>query len=168
MGKFMTHSGGYPGFGSDLMLLPDAGLAVFAFANRTYAAPRASVRMAGLQLAAANMTKARAVKTNKSLESAYAAIGAMYKAGSLKPGMDKLAMNFVLDRSAENWAKRLAGFSTKSGKCETGSPLTATGGLYGFFSWDCEKENIEGNVLLAPTKAAAIQEWRLRVVPVKE
>jgi CubicO group peptidase (beta-lactamase class C family) len=39
VGEYMTHTGGYPGYGSVLMMLPESGIGVFAFANRTYSAP---------------------------------------------------------------------------------------------------------------------------------
>eukprot|EP01031_Cornospumella_fuschlensis_P018448 gene18448-22579_t len=35
----LAHGGGYPGYGSHVMLMPDTGTGVFALANRTYAGP---------------------------------------------------------------------------------------------------------------------------------
>jgi len=43
LGLTLGHGGGYPGYGSYLLLLPEYGVAVFAFANRTYAGPSAPV-----------------------------------------------------------------------------------------------------------------------------
>jgi serine-type D-Ala-D-Ala carboxypeptidase/endopeptidase len=37
LGFTLSHSGGYPGYGSHVLLLPDRSTALFAFANRTYA-----------------------------------------------------------------------------------------------------------------------------------
>ena len=37
LGTYLTHSGGYPGYGSNVLLLPEYGVGIFAFANRTYA-----------------------------------------------------------------------------------------------------------------------------------
>ena len=39
LGLTLSHSGGYPGYGSHVLLLPEHGIGVFAFANRTYAVP---------------------------------------------------------------------------------------------------------------------------------
>ena len=39
LGLTLSHSGGYPGYGSHVLLLPEHGIGVFAFANRTYAFP---------------------------------------------------------------------------------------------------------------------------------
>lgn len=38
-GRFVLHSGGYPGFGSHMRWHPETGLGVVALSNRTYAAP---------------------------------------------------------------------------------------------------------------------------------
>lgn len=164
-GRMMSHSGGYPGFGSDLMLLPDAGIAIFAFANRTYAAPRGAVRSAGLELAAAGLVSGRDVAVTDALAAAYATTGAIYAASSLEPGRDMLAMNFLPDRSAENWARELTSLAEQSGICATDSPIRATGSLSGVFSWTCERGTLEGRLLLAPTNPPRIQGLRLRVTP---
>ncbi len=164
-GRMMSHSGGYPGFGSDLMLLPDSGFAIFAFANRTYAAPRGAVRSAGLELAAANLVSGREFAVTDALASAYAIAGAMFEASSIEPGRDMLAMNFLLDRSAENWALELTSLAEQSGSCATDGPLTALGALHGEFHWTCERGTMQGRVLLSPTNPPAIQGLRLRVTP---
>ncbi len=39
LGLTISHSGGYPGYGSHVLLLPDRGIGIFAMANRTYAGP---------------------------------------------------------------------------------------------------------------------------------
>ena len=43
LGLTLSHGGGYPGYGSHVLLLPDYGVGIFALANRTYAGPRAPV-----------------------------------------------------------------------------------------------------------------------------
>lgn len=39
LGRFIHHSGGYPGFGSHMRWHPETGLGIVALSNRTYAAP---------------------------------------------------------------------------------------------------------------------------------
>ena len=43
LGLTLSHGGGYPGYGSHVLLLPDYGVGIFALANRTYAGPRSPV-----------------------------------------------------------------------------------------------------------------------------
>ncbi len=50
LGLTVSHSGGYPGYGSHVLLLPDRGIGIFAFANRTYAGPSVAVWDAAVAL----------------------------------------------------------------------------------------------------------------------
>ena len=52
LGLTLSHGGGYPGYGSHVLLLPDYGIGIFAFANRTYAGPRPPVWDAAIALTA--------------------------------------------------------------------------------------------------------------------
>jgi hypothetical protein len=49
-GVSLSHAGGYPGFGSFLLLFPNHDVGLFALANRTYAAPRHAVHDAAAVL----------------------------------------------------------------------------------------------------------------------
>jgi serine-type D-Ala-D-Ala carboxypeptidase/endopeptidase len=167
LGKTMTHGGGYPGYGSFLLLLPDEGVGIFAFANRTYAGPARPVFMTALELKKAGLLNGRDIPVSPALATAYAAAGAMYGSGTLEPKRKLLAMNFLMDRSAENWAKELVGLKQKAGACQTDAPITATGQMAGRFTWKCERSDIAGRLLLAPTNPPTIQALSLDAVPPK-
>ncbi len=66
-------------------------------------------------------------------------------------------MNFLLDRSAEGWARELAGLKAQVGNCETSAPIVATGALSANFSWRCEHGRLNGSLLLSPTRPPRIQ-----------
>ncbi len=166
LGLTLSHSGGYPGFGSHVLLLPDRGIGIFAFANRTYAGPAGAVWDAAIVLDDAGLLGAeRELRASADLEAAYRGAGAMYQAGSVDAGRDLLAMNFLLDRDAEAWSRKLAELRSAAGDCETGSPVRATGALSGDFTWRCAHGRVEGSLTLAPTRPALIQDWKL--APVK-
>ena len=57
----------------------------------------------------------------------------------------------------------LAGLKLVIGACRTDAPIVPTGALSGRFEWTCERGRIEGELLLAPTDPAAIQELQLAV-----
>lgn len=162
LGLTLAHGGGYPGYGSYVLLLPDHGIGVFAFANRTYAGPSPPVWAAALELHRAGWTTGRPVAVSDALARAYGAAIAMWRAGSLAPGEGQLAMNFLLDRSAENWAREFARLKQQVGECATQGPLAATGALAGRFDWPCERGRLVGELLLAPTNPPGIQALRLR------
>lgn len=167
LGFTVSHSGGYPGYGSHVLLLPDRGVGIFALANRTYAGPSVAVWDAAIALNSAGLLgKEREIPISADLESAYRTAGLMYKSGDVATARDHLAMNFLLDRDADGWSRELAKLKAGVGECETAAPIKATGTLSGDFTWRCSHGRIEGSLTLAPTRPALIQEWLLeRIVP---
>jgi serine-type D-Ala-D-Ala carboxypeptidase/endopeptidase len=165
LGFTLSHSGGYPGFGSHMLLLPDRGIGIFAFANRTYAAPSAPIWDSAIALnKAGHLGSERTVPVSAELTNAYRAAGAIYAAGNLAGHRDLLAMNFFLDRSAEGWVRDLAKLKAQVGDCDTSGPLTATGALLGTFTWRCAHGRLSGSVELAPTRPPLIQEIALKLI----
>ena len=165
LGLTLAHGGGYPGYGSYLLLLPERGIGIFAFANRTYAGPSVPVWAAALELHRAGLLEPRTAPVSDALALMYHYAGDIWQRGSLEGARERLAMNFLMDRSAENWARELAQLKAEAGECETDAPITATGALSGRFAWTCARGTIEGQLLLAPTMPPTIQALRLRAVP---
>jgi serine-type D-Ala-D-Ala carboxypeptidase/endopeptidase len=165
LGMLLQHSGGYPGYGSYLLLAPEHGVGIFAFANRTYGAPVRPVWSAMLELHRAGLIPRRPIPVSEALAAGYRAAGAIYREGRVEAAGDLIAMNFLMDRSAENWARDLAGMKLVIGDCRTDAPVTPTGAMSGTFTWTCERGTLRGEVLLAPTAPAGIQELHFEVVP---
>lgn len=157
LGMTLSHGGGYPGYGSFVLLMPDYGVGIFALTNRTYAGPRPPVWDAAIALHKAGFLKARAVTVSDSLANAYEGVGKMFDSGGVAAAGDLLAMNFLMDRSAESWAREFADLRAQVGNCETNAPLAATGALSGDFTWRCERGRLSGSLLLAPTRPPTIQ-----------
>jgi serine-type D-Ala-D-Ala carboxypeptidase/endopeptidase len=148
-----------------MLLLPDRGIGIFAFANRTYAAPSAAIWDAAVALnKAGHLGSERTVPVSTDLESAYRAAGAIYAAGNLSAHRNLLAMNFFLDRSSDGWVRDLAKLKAQGGDCDTSAPLSATGALLGNFTWHSTHGRIKGSVELAPTRPPFIQEIAFKVI----
>ena len=163
--RALTHGGGYPGYGSYMILLVDHGIGLFVFANRTYAGPSGPLWDTAMELHKGGWFTGRTLGVSEALAQAYRAAGAMYEAGAIDPGSNMLAMNFLMDRSAENWKRELTRLKGETGACRTDAPITATGAMAGAFAWVCERANLSGNLLLAPTNPPTIQALRLTVIP---
>jgi CubicO group peptidase (beta-lactamase class C family) len=161
LGFTLSHSGGYPGYGSHVLLLPNQGVGIFAFANRTYAGPSAAVWDAAMALHKAGFLKDRAASAGEELAGAYRAIGAIYQQGDVAAGGDVLAMNFLLDRDSAGWGRDLANLKKQVGECDTSAPVTATSALSGEFTWRCAHGRVTGSVLLAPTHPPRMQSLQL-------
>jgi CubicO group peptidase (beta-lactamase class C family) len=165
LGFTLSHGGGYPGYGSHVLLLPNRGAAIFAFANRTYAGPSGPVWDAAIALQKAGwLPGERTLLVDAHLAQAYRAAAAMYSTGGVAAAGDMLAMNFLLDRSADGWARELGRLKRQVGDCDTSAPLTPSGALTGDFTWRCARGRVKGSLELAPTRPPLIQELKLTVI----
>jgi len=164
LGLTLAHGGGYPGYGSHVMLMPDYGVGVFALTNRTYAGPSGPAWDTAVAMDKAGLLETRAVPVSPAVAETYAAARAAYAAGDLGPLQGRLAMNFLMDRSAENWKAELAKLKAAVGACPTDEPLAPTGAMSTAFRLNCERGKLDGQLLLAPTTPATIQALRFRVV----
>lgn len=165
LGVYLAHGGGYPGYGSYMILMPERGLGLFAFANRTYAGPSAPLIEAAATWVRAGVAPNRTIPASDILSERYADVGRIWAAGTVAGAEDRLAMNFLMDRSVETWAAALTRMKADVGDCATDGPLTPTGALSGTFRWSCDKGQIDGRLLLAPTEPATIQAINFRLVP---
>jgi len=166
LGLTLSHGGGYPGYGSHVLLLPEYGVGIFALANRTYAGPRAPVWDAAVTLLRSGRLKSRATPPSTELRDAYSAITRMFAAGSVTAAGDVFAVNFLMDHDADHRAREMAALKAEVGACETTGPIQPTGALSGEFTWRCERGRVRGQLLLAPTRAPRIQSLTLtRVSP---
>jgi serine-type D-Ala-D-Ala carboxypeptidase/endopeptidase len=165
LGPVLFHGGGFPGYGSHMLLIPDAGVGVFAFSNRTYAGPSAPVWDAATALMQSGFARARTQPVSPLLADGYATAKAIWAEGGVAGQQPELAMNFLMDRSIDNWAKQLAEVKAKSGDCGTSAPITPTGNLAGRFNWICKTGQVNGTLLLAPMKSAQIQALDFTATP---
>ena len=156
-GTVLAHGGGYPGYGSHVMVLPEYGAALFALTNRTYAGPSQPVWDVAALLTAKGVLVKRVEPVSADLASFYTAAQTVWASGTVDALQGRVAMNFPMDRTAANWAKVLAETKAKSGACDTAAPIAADGAMSGNFTWKCEKGTIKGTVLLAPTKPITLQ-----------
>jgi serine-type D-Ala-D-Ala carboxypeptidase/endopeptidase len=164
-GFTLAHGGGYPGYGSYMLLLPDHDVGIFAFANRTYAGPAGVVWDIAMELRKAGWLTGRAIRVSAELTQAIRTAQSMFAAGRIDPGRAALASNFLMDRSETNWAAEFTGLASRAGTCRTDASIIATGMLSGTFSWICERGVIGGALLLAPTNPPTIQSLRLTFQP---
>ncbi|MCF8504335.1 MAG: beta-lactamase family protein [Caulobacter sp.] len=164
LGRALQHGGGYPGYGSNVMLLPDKGIGIFAFSNRTYAGPSSAVWKVALTLQATGAFPDRGAATSQGVAAGYEIARAVWATGSVSGSKDGLAMNFLMDRDEAHWAAELARLKAEVGDCPAAEPITAVTAMQGTFTWTCAKGRIEGVLLLAPTPSPALQALNFRVV----
>ena len=165
LGLTLSHGGGYPGYGSFMVLAPERRTAVFALTNRTYAGPSEPVWRSLLAIDKQGMIPPGKRVVAPILEAMQVAAMAAYKAGNLAPLAGKLAMNFPMDRGEAAWVTEFAQVRKQVGRCTSAEPLFATGALSTAFRWNCERGHVNGQILLAPTNPPTIQALRLIPLP---
>ena len=153
----ITHNGGYPGYGSSVLMFPDAGVGLFVFTNRTYAGPSPTLWAAALELKAAGLLNPRPIPVSADLAKAYQAASTAYQSGTIDAVAPMAAVNFFMDRTAENWKLELSRLKNSVGTCQTQTPITAQGAETGMFEWACQKGHIKGRILLAPPIEEKVQ-----------
>ena len=162
LGLTLSHGGGYPGYGSHVLLLPEQGVGIFAFTNRSYSGSSAAVWDAAMALSKGGYLKSRATAVSADVAAAYRTAGAIYQQGDVGVAADQLAMNFLMDRNAAGWRRDLADLKAKVGACDTSAEPSAKGALAGDFVWRCEHGRVSGTVLLTPTLPPRIQTLQLQ------
>jgi len=165
LGTVLNHGGGYPGYGSGVLLLPDRGVGLFVFGNRTYGGGGEALWRAASMLNEAGLLPERPRPVSAALADALAAARLAYRRGDVLAVRRKLAMNFLMDRSPADWNRDLASIRSQVGACERDMPVEARGAMAANFRWHCERGTVDGEILLAPTTPATIQKLLLTVAP---
>jgi CubicO group peptidase (beta-lactamase class C family) len=157
LGFHFTHSGGLPGFGSNVLFLPHRRVGVFAFANRTYAPAARVVREAAHSLVRSGAFPEHTPPLSGALQSAAAAISRIYESGDVLEVPEALAMNFLLDRGAPLRNRELADLKQKLGRCQRASPAVSDTAMSAALSFACERGTLNARVILAPEIPTTIQ-----------
>ena len=165
LGLTLNHGGGFPGYGSHVLLLPEFGVALFALANKTYAGPAAPVWDAAVLMLQNGLLHRPPTPVSPDLAAFYAAARAIWAQANVSPLAGKVAVNFAMDRSDAQWAKVLGQTRDQAGTCATDTAIRPDNAMAGTFTWTCARGTIEGTVLLAPTRPITLQALRLMFVP---
>lgn len=157
LGPHFTHSGGLPGYGSNVLMLPQRGVGVFAFANVTYAPVSITVREAAIKLVASGAFPVRTQPPSGGLTAMAAAVQRIYAAGDVLAAREALAMNVLLDRDATRRNAEIAALKAKLGACRAPEPIVADNAMSTMLTLPCERGTLRVRIVLAPTTPAAMQ-----------
>lgn len=155
LGRRLHHSGGLPGYGSHVLMLPGRGWGVFAFANRTYAPmSRLTPQLAERLHDAAPVLPVPAPSTF--LAQAVETVVAAYAAGKIEVPGAIFAENFLLDTPARYRDAELSSLKKKlgEGRLDRIEPVHA---LAGSFTLACVRGRLKGMVTLSPDPRPGLQ-----------
>ncbi|MFN6933977.1 MAG: serine hydrolase domain-containing protein [Tsuneonella sp.] len=149
LGRVLTHSGGYPGYGSHMVLLPDAGVGSFVFNNATYTSLALSNYKALLALRRAGAIPDKPLPASEALSEAYLLAKLAWTTGTVESL--PLANNVALDRDLARRNRDIADIKEAVGTCDTGGPIVPLSAMEGRFEWQCATGTIAGRIQRAPT-----------------
>jgi serine-type D-Ala-D-Ala carboxypeptidase/endopeptidase len=159
LGRRLHHPGGLPGYGSHMLVLPNSGVGVFAFGNRTYAPmSRLTVRVAEMYLA--DHPKRAPAPPSPWLKRAVEAIVAAYAAGRIETAETVFAENLLLDMPVRLRNAELLRLKQQLGEGRLES-IEPTHALSGRFVMACEKGRLRGTIILSPEAEPGIQKLTL-------
>jgi serine-type D-Ala-D-Ala carboxypeptidase/endopeptidase len=156
LGRLLGHSGGLPGFGSNVLFSPDAGIGLFCFANVTYAGPEpTNVEAAGV-LAAHGLWRARPIAVSPALRTAAEAVAEAYAAGRLDGAQARFAPNLLADRPLVLRNRDLSEVKSKLGDGRL-NRIDARHALAGRISFACDRGEAVCDLALTPGGDPQIQ-----------
>jgi len=161
---FVGHSGGLPGFGSNWRIMPDYGIGIVSFANRTYA-PMSVVnlqvldtliKIAGLQ--------PRQLPPSAILEKRKNELVKLLPDWNNAEQSGIFAENFFPDYPIDTLKKYARNLYTKAGRIISVKEVRPENQLRGSFIIEGEKADIEISFTLSPENPPLIQEYHIREV----
>jgi hypothetical protein len=155
LGQVIQHNGGYPGYGSSMQFLPDAGVGMFSFNARTYFSNSWGVRQALHLLWNAGAIENRKREVSTGLAEAYALAKAVWASGD--PEAAPLAVNIALDRDISDRRAEIAALKAQVGECVTDPAIEPISAMEGTFEWPCVESIVQGHIQRAPTMQMQLQ-----------
>lgn len=155
LGRILQHSGGYPGYGSNVMLLPDRGVGLFAFSSKTYGGAALPLFRAALALKRSGALPERTIAVSPGLAQAYDAARAVWRSADITAA--PLANNVLMDHDPAAWKKIVTDVKAEVGDCAATEAVNPLSAMEGRFTWICSHGRVEGRVQRAPMPNVAIQ-----------
>ena len=162
----VAHSGGLPGFGSIMRWLPEYGVGIIAFGNRTYtnwSGP--SSEAFNLMLKTGGLVP-REPQPSAVLTARREAVSRLVMQWS-DPLADSLAaVNLFLDRSRDRRKAEIAKLQTEVGPCRAGSGFDVVeNALRGQWTMPCDRGALRVSITLAPTMPPTVQFFEVSRAP---
>jgi len=161
---FVGHSGGLPGFGSNWLIMPEYGLGVILFANKTYAGAE-DINLDVLNtILQKTKLKARTLPPSKVLLERQKALVKLLPNWEGAKDAGIFAENFFLDASLEERQKESQALFKEAGKVLQVSRMVAENQLRGHFMVKALQGKFKVQFTLTPQREALIQELKIEKV----
>jgi CubicO group peptidase (beta-lactamase class C family) len=168
-GHLVGHSGGLPGFGSRMQWLPEYGIGLIAFGNRTYTRWGPPFLAALTVLNETGALKAREAIPAKALVDARSRVTKLILDWDDALARSIAAENLFLDRSLDRRRADIATLQAQAGRCKAASGFAyVENALRGRWILPCERGDLLVSVTLAPTMPPSVQFLEVAPAPPAE
>jgi CubicO group peptidase (beta-lactamase class C family) len=165
--SFIGHGGGLPGFGSHWRIMPEYGIGVAIFSNRTYA-PISRLTLTLLDtLLAVSQIKPYALPPSSILEQRKNELVSFLPLWNNATTSKIFAENFFADYPVEALKKESSDLFNRAGKIISVTAVKPLNQLRGNFNIECEKAIINITFTLTPEHIPTIQEYHIKFLPDK-
>ena len=162
----VAHSGGLPGFGSLMRWLPEYGVGIIAFGNRTYTGWGGVTNEALGILTRTGGLVARTPQPSAVLGARRDAVSRLVMRWDDRLADSLAAVNLFLDRSRDRRKAEIATLLNEVGSCQAGSGFdTVENALRGQWTMPCERGALRVSITLAPTTPPTVQYLELGRAP---
>jgi CubicO group peptidase (beta-lactamase class C family) len=163
----VAHSGGLPGYGSQMRWLPDYGVGIIALGNLTYTGWSAPIDDALAALAREGGLVPRTVQPAPILAAMQHRVTRLITNGWSQPLADSVAaMNLFRDEAASRRAAQIASLVREAGgQCRPDGPFLAENALRGEWKLACANGALRVRITLAPIEPARVQQLDVTPVP---
>ena len=157
-GHVVAHSGGLPGFGSQMRWLPEYGVGIVAMGNRTYTGWGGVFTTALDLLAETGGLQRRAPEPSPALVEARDNVSRLILQWDDALADRIVAENLFLDRSKERRRREIDELKGKVGTCKPPASFhNVENALRGTWAMQCERGTIGVSITLAPTMPPTVQ-----------
>lgn len=162
--QIVSHSGGLPGFGSQMRWLVDEGVGLIALGNLTYTSWGSVLdRVTGILASTGALTR-RTPVPSPALLRAKDDVTTLVTAWDDGLADRIAAVNLFKDESRDRRRRQLDAYRTQFGACRPAGPFDVENALRGQWTMACERGSLRVSITLAPTMPPAVQYFS--VVPV--
>ena len=162
----VAHSGGLPGFGSQMRWLPDYGVGIIAFGNLTYTGWGAAVGDAIDRLAKTGGLQPREVQPSKALVDARDSVSRLIVKWDDQLADRIAAENLFLDESKDRRRAHFDALRAKVGTCAMPDRFDSVeNALRGKWTMSCERGKLAAALTLAPTMPPTVQFMSVEPAP---
>jgi CubicO group peptidase (beta-lactamase class C family) len=154
----VAHSGGLPGFGSLMRWLPDYGVGIIAFGNRTYTGWGTPADEAFSLMLKSGGLEPRAPQPSTVLVARREAVTRLVLKWDDKLADSLAAVNLFLDQSRDRRQKSIADLLARVGPCRAGTDFDVVeNALRGSWTLPCDRGALRVSITLAPTMPPSVQ-----------